>query len=79
MKMGKCISLELETGRKVETWMRKNGVANFSFAIDHLVNAGLSSRNNGVGAIQKKLLSDVPSIFEDVLIEQGIQKARVKK
>ncbi len=79
MKIGKCVSLDLETGRKVETWMRKNGITNFSFAIDHLLNAGLSSRNNGVGVIQKKLLSDIPSLFEDVLIEQGIQKARVKK
>lgn len=79
MHFTKSISFDMDTAKKLETWMQRNDISNLSFAVCHLLKLGLLSRNNGVGVTQKLITSDIGSIFETVLEEQGIKKPKVMK
>lgn len=81
MHFVKSISFDLETAKELEKWMRRNEQNNLSFSVCHLLKFALGSRNNGVGVKQNKLITndDVPKLFEEVLIEQGIKKPKVMR
>jgi len=79
MHYTKSISIDLETAKKLDVWMRKNEVKNLSFAVCHLIMIALSTRNNGVGVRQAKLTTDVSSVFEEVLEEQGFKKPKIQE